>query len=512
MAIYHLSTKPISRSSGRTATASIAYRAGIAIKDERTGKVHAYTKRSGVLGKQLFTPNGLKVSRSELWNMAEKTETRKNSRTAREIVINIPHELSNKQKGHVVMDLAKHLVDKYGVAVDACVHAPDTQGDNRNYHAHLLLTTRKLERLESGHIALTDKSQLELSNTQLKDLGLPRAQDELKGLRQEWATIANRALEKAGIEERIDHRSHADRGLDLLPTQKLGWEASALERKGIKTATGDYNRMVKEFNSTINQVEVLDKHIEQAKKALQVNEIFGEPPAPEKPSKDIVEDLKQPPVIQGQTVNQALAMRQQYEHHLSLASEKMRESQLKTVVAELKRLESEHQELKNTKTFMGFGSSKREKQIAAIVSQYKVEKREYQRLKSWDFKMDAQRFIEQTCPEVHAKHEEARETLNNHAYIRYGKTEATVGRQYTGEIIAVNRFGVVQETATGKKIHHELDRFETLPNVGDIIEISYNRNHHAELRPVDQNDFMYEQMDAEYDRQHRKDISRDIER
>lgn len=511
MAIYHLSTKPVSRSSGRTATASIAYRAGIAIKDERTGKEHDYTKRSGVLGKQLFTPNGLKVSRSELWNMAEKTETRKNSRTAREIVINIPYELSNKQKGHVVMDLAKHLVDKYGVAVDACVHAPDTQGDNRNYHAHLLLTTRKLERLESGRIALTDKSQLELSNTQLKELGLPRAQDELKGLRQEWATIANRALEKAGVEERIDHRSHADRGLDLLPTQKLGWEASALERKGIKTATGDYNRMVREFNNTINQVEVLDKHIKQAKKPLMANRVVGEPPAPEKLSKDIVEDLKQPPVIQGQTVNQALAIRQEYEHHLSLASEKIREDQLKTVVAELKRLESEHQELKDKKTFMGFGNSKREEQIAAIVSQYKVEKREYQRLKSWDFKMDAQRFIEQTYPEVHSKYEQARETLSAHASFKWGKREANSGQQYTGEIIAVNRLGVIQETAKGEKIHHELDRFDPIPNVGDIVKISYGRNHYAQLQSVDQNDFIYEQMDAEYDRQHGKDVGRSAE-
>lgn len=507
MAIYHLSTKPVSRSSGRTATASAAYRAGVEITDDRTGKIHDYTKRSGVLGKQLFTPNGLKVSRSELWNMAEKTETRKNSRTAREIVINIPHELSNKQKGRVVMDLAKHLVEKYGVAVDACVHAPDKQGDNRNYHAHLLLTTRKLERLESGRIALTDKSQLELSNTQLKDLELPKAQDELKGLRQEWATIANRALEKAGLEERIDHRSHADRGLDLLPTQKLGWEASALERKGIKTATGDYNRMVKGFNSTINQVKVLDKHIKQAKKSLQVNETVGEPPVPEKSSKDIVKGHKQPPIIQGQTVNQALAIRQEYEHHLSLASEKMREDQLKTVVAELKRLESEHQELKNTKTFMGFGSGKREKQIAAIVSQYKVEKREYQRLKNWDFKMDAQQFIEQTYPEAHSKHEQARETLSAHASFKWGKREANSGQQYTGEIIAVNRLGVIQETAKGEKIHHELDRFDPIPNVGDIVKISYDRNHYAELQSVDQNDFIYEQMDAEYDRQQGRDIN-----
>lgn len=269
MAIYHLSTKPVSRSSKRTATASAAYRAGVEIKDDRTGKVHDYSKRGGVVATQIFTPNKIKIDRSELWNMAETAETRKNSRTAREIVINIPHELDQKTRGRTVSEFARHLSDKYGVAVDVAIHKPDRHGDNRNHHAHLLLTTRKLERLESGNIALTSKSQLELSNTQLKDLELPKAQDELKALRKTWADITNKYLEREGIEARIDHRSHAERGLEQLPTEKLGWEASALERKGIKTATGDYNRMVKAFNDTINEVKLFDKHIKQAKDALQ---------------------------------------------------------------------------------------------------------------------------------------------------------------------------------------------------------------------------------------------------
>ena len=269
MAIYHLSTKPVSRSSGRTATASAAYRSGVEIKDDRTGKVHDYSKRGGVVATKIFTPNKIEVDRSELWNMAEAAETRKNSRTAREIVVNLPHELDQKTRGNAVRDFARHLSEKYGIAVDVSIHKPDQHGDNRNHHAHLLLTTRKMERLESGRIALTSKSQLELSNTQLTELELPRAQDELKALRKTWADITNKYLERDGIEARIDHRSHADRGLEQLPTEKLGWEASALERKGIKTATGNYNRMIEAFNSTINEVKLFDKHIKQAKDALQ---------------------------------------------------------------------------------------------------------------------------------------------------------------------------------------------------------------------------------------------------
>lgn len=262
MAIYHLSTKPISRSSGRTATASIAYRAGIAIQDERTGKSHDYTKRSGVVATQLHTPNNLKIERNELWNLAEKTETRKNSRTAREIVVNLPHELSEPSRERLVNDFAKDLADKYGVAVDVAIHTPDKEGDNRNHHAHLMLTTRKLERLESGRIALTSKSQLEMSNTQLKERGLRSAKEELKAIREQWANIANERLEEAGIDARIDHRSHKDRGLDQLPTVKVGWEATALERKGIRTAKGEQNRAIKAYNATLEQIKGIREDIE----------------------------------------------------------------------------------------------------------------------------------------------------------------------------------------------------------------------------------------------------------
>lgn len=272
MAIYHLSTKPISRSSGRTATASIAYRAGIAIQDERTGKSHDYTKRSGVVATQLHTPNNLKIERNELWNLAEKTETRKNSRTAREIVVNLPHELSEPSRERLVNDFAKDIADKYGVAVDVAIHTPDKEGDNRNHHAHLMLTTRKLERLESGRIALTSKSQLEMSNTQLKERGLRSAKEELKAIREQWANIANERLEEAGIDARIDHRSHKDRGLAQLPTVKVGWEATALERKGIRTAKGEQNRAIKAYNTTLEQIKNIGEEIEQEQSNEQLRE------------------------------------------------------------------------------------------------------------------------------------------------------------------------------------------------------------------------------------------------
>lgn len=274
MAIYHLSTKPISRSSGRSAVASVAYRAGIEITDERLGKTYDYTKRNGVLWTGLATPKGLGIDRSELWNKAEKTETRKNSRTAREIVINIPHELmqGDQSAGKMLAyEFATNLSQKYQIAVDVAVHAPDKAGDNRNYHAHLLLTTRQIEQHEHGVFELGDKSQLELSNSQLAKLNLPKAQDELVELRRAWAELANTYLAEHGLNERIDHRSHADRGLLTLPTVKMGWQATELERKGIRTDVGDQNRAIRAYNAQIEQKNELQRKI-QAKSPESHNE------------------------------------------------------------------------------------------------------------------------------------------------------------------------------------------------------------------------------------------------
>lgn len=265
MAIYHLSTKPISRSSGRSAVASVAYRAGIEITDERLGKTYDYTKRNGVLWTGLATPNGLNIDRNELWNRAEKTETRSNSRTAREIVINIPHELmqGDQSAGKMLAyEFATNLSQKYQIAVDIAVHAPDKQGDNRNYHAHLLLTTRHITQSQDGRFKLGKKSQLEMSNAQLKQAGLLSNQDELKEIRKAWAQLANEYLAEHGINERIDHRSHKDRGLQTLPTVKMGWQATKLERQGIRTEVGDQNRAIKAYNA---QIELQNELKEQVK-------------------------------------------------------------------------------------------------------------------------------------------------------------------------------------------------------------------------------------------------------
>lgn len=257
MAIFHLSTKPISRSSGRSSTASAAYRSACEIVDNRTGLKHDYSKKRGVIFSMAVDKNGVDLDRSELWNLAEKSENRKDARTAREWVVAIPAALVTEirdcennikidsEKGVLaVLDFAYHLANEYNVGVDVAIHAPDTAGDNRNYHAHIMTTTRELSQTENG-LALGAKTSLEWSNTKRKNenLGTTTA-DEIKTIRARWEQIANTHLENAGRDERIDHRSFRERGLNIEPTIKLGWQASAMERNQKSTRQGNINRAI----------------------------------------------------------------------------------------------------------------------------------------------------------------------------------------------------------------------------------------------------------------------------
>ena len=98
MAIYHCTTKTVNRSSGRTSVASMAYRAGEKLKDERTGLTHDFTKKSGVAHTEIISNLDIDIDRNQLWNLAEQSENRKDARTAREWVIALPDELNADQR------------------------------------------------------------------------------------------------------------------------------------------------------------------------------------------------------------------------------------------------------------------------------------------------------------------------------------------------------------------------------------------------------------------------------
>lgn len=256
--------KSISRGSGQSAIASAAYRAGEKLQDARYGKVQDYSKKEGVLSKEIIFPSALKnqtsIDRNSLWNKAEEAEKRKDSRVAREWIVNLPHELNEQQRQQLAHEFSQKLADKYNVIADCCIHQPSDKevargADPRNFHAHIMLTTRQVHLTADGNIVLGEKAAIELSDKKRKSLGLERVSDEIVELRQLWEQTANTKLAEIGC-ELIDSRSYKERGLDIEPQIKMGKNATQLKRRtGKDTPVHEINTLIKERNAVALMVK-----------------------------------------------------------------------------------------------------------------------------------------------------------------------------------------------------------------------------------------------------------------
>jgi ATP-dependent exoDNAse (exonuclease V) alpha subunit len=193
MAIYHLRATMISRSAGRSATAAAAYRSAELIVDQRTGLAFDYRARGGVDHVETLAPADAPSwvqDRAALWNAVELAETRKNSQVAREVRVALPCELDAPQRLQLVRDFCRREFVDRGIVADIALHAPGREGDERNHHAHILLTTREI-----GPEGFTTKNR----DWNAKEL--------LEGWREAWARDTNHALERCGAETRVDHRT-----------------------------------------------------------------------------------------------------------------------------------------------------------------------------------------------------------------------------------------------------------------------------------------------------------------
>ena len=211
----------ISRSAGRSATAAAAYRTAERIEDHRTGLVFDYRARGGVDHVETFAPADAPAwvqDRAALWNAVEQAETRKNSQVAREIRVALPHELDHAQRVKLVRDFCQREFVGRGMVADIALHAPGREGDERNHHAHILLTTREI-----GPEGFTTKNR----DWNAKEL--------LEGWREAWARDTNHALERCGAEERVDHRTLEAQRVEAQEraqeARERGDEAEALREK-----------------------------------------------------------------------------------------------------------------------------------------------------------------------------------------------------------------------------------------------------------------------------------------
>ena len=324
MAIYHLEAKVISRGTGRSAVAASAYLSCSKILNDYDGVQHDYTRKKGLVWQEVFLPEFAPSEwkeRGVLWNAVEENEKTKDSRLAREFVVALPIELSEAQWEKLLSDFISGTFVADGMCADVAIHDPYPPGHNP--HAHIMLTVRPLDEKgswqyktqkeylcvkngeEQGFTAdefkitqtegwekqyqyKVGRKKVYLPPSEAENHGYERAskhpkstkfgrqnpiaerwnsEEQLVLWRAAWADVTNRHLETAGHEERIDHRSHADRGLTEQPTIHEGVVARALEKKGIVSDRCELNRQIKADNALLRELKATVKKLMQAVKA-----------------------------------------------------------------------------------------------------------------------------------------------------------------------------------------------------------------------------------------------------
>lgn len=236
MAQYRFSGAMIGRGDGRSAVAAAAYRSGERLVDARLEMSFDYRARGGVEHTEIMLPEGAPAEfgdRSTLWNAVEAAEKRYDAQVAREVQLSLPHELDLEQRQELVREFVQSAFVSRGMIADVALHSPDAEGDQRNYHAHIMLTTRTVDQEGFGAKAREWNSR-----------------ETLAEWRAEWAAVQNRHLEKAlGPDApKVSHKSLEAQGIDREATIHLGPTASAIERKGEASERGSVNREIKAEN------------------------------------------------------------------------------------------------------------------------------------------------------------------------------------------------------------------------------------------------------------------------
>ena len=270
MAVFNLVVKAHGRRSGRTATASAAYRAAQKIVCNRLGITHDYSRKSGVAYSEIMMPGGVAGDRSDLWNRIEQHHRRRDAVTHREIEIALPASLSDHLRRTLALTFGRDIANKYGVACDVAIHMPREISDgelernpsqyyqveasgrktNGNWHAHILISACHV--MPGGELG---KKSEELCGIHCQRRGI---ENLAEWGRRRWEELANAALSIEGSEERIDRRSLKTRGVDREPNLHLGPAAFNFERRTGKKS-GKRLKHEKEIAARVERERMADE-------------------------------------------------------------------------------------------------------------------------------------------------------------------------------------------------------------------------------------------------------------
>ncbi|MGS2723955.1 MobA/MobL family protein [Porticoccus sp. GXU_MW_L64] len=250
----HAHAKQVQRSEGKSAVAAAAYRAGEKLYEERTDLNHDYTRKQGVEFKRIYLPEDAPQNlndRETLWNAAEKKENRSNSCTAHELEVGFPYEFNAMQRREAGDKIAKELMRRYGCAVDVCLHKPNANNDERNFHAHILFTTRGFDPNAKDGWAKTKYRDLSQERITVNGSKTTKGQQEVLSLRQFIAGTMNDISKRDGLTVQVEHLSFEKRGIDKEPQIHLGPVANDMKKNGIETERDTQNSNIIDLNKVV---------------------------------------------------------------------------------------------------------------------------------------------------------------------------------------------------------------------------------------------------------------------
>lgn len=278
MTIAFMRYNMISRSSGKNAVASAAYRAGTKLRDLKSGKLKNYTRKEEVKYSEIDLPEGCTEKyrdRETLWNAVEQQAHRKDAQLARELIIALPRELDLQTDIRVLQKYIKDEFTTDGMIADWSIHMKED-----NPHCHLMLTVKplgqdgetfigqktstfkldqngnRIPRLDENGNQLTDKKGRKKwvrTNVTTKNWDSHKNGEKWK---QAWADLLEEETGiqiKFGVEEGYESERHEGRA------------ARQIEEQGGHSDVCEYNRQVRRHNRAVKA----QKELERKEKQLQ---------------------------------------------------------------------------------------------------------------------------------------------------------------------------------------------------------------------------------------------------
>lgn len=254
----HLHAQVISRAGGRSATAAAAYRIGARIADERTGEVHDYRRKGGVVYSETLVPVHAPERYRDpesLWNAVELSERAQNSQLAREFNLALPRELSREQNIELAREYVREQFVGRGMCATWAYHDPDHA--NHNPHVHVMCTMRGVREDGTFEPKAHKEYLVRLGGTNF---------DMYMSARDFKTIQANKAEGDADWEKVYKYRL-GNEYRNLTPSEAEGWEGckrvgkDAIDRK---VDTNDWNQpeRVEEWRSAWS--DALNAHLARA--------------------------------------------------------------------------------------------------------------------------------------------------------------------------------------------------------------------------------------------------------